>query len=121
MPVASSIIETVGRTPLVQLHRVTAGVGARVLVKVEFFNPLSSVKDRIGRAMIADAEERGLLGPDTTIVEPTSGNTGIALAFICAAKGYPFVCIMSEAFSIERRKMMRFLGAKVVLTNPDGV
>jgi cysteine synthase A len=116
MPVASSIIETVGRTPLVQLHRVTAGVGARVLVKVEFFNPLSSVKDRIGRAMIADAEERGLLGPDTTIVEPTSGNTGIALAFICAAKGYPLVLTMPDNASAERRKLLVQLGARVELT-----
>ena len=112
----NNIVETVGHTPLVKLNRVTAGLPATVALKCEFFNPLGSVKDRIGMAMIEDAEQRGILKPETTIIEPTSGNTGIALAFVCAAKGYPFVATMVETFSIERRKIMKALGARVILT-----
>jgi cysteine synthase A len=112
----NNIVETVGRTPLVRLNRVTAGLPATVLLKCEFFNPLSSVKDRIGLAMIEDAERRGLLDNDTTIIEPTSGNTGIALAFVCAAKGYRLVLTMPETMSLERRTLLAMLGAKLVLT-----
>jgi cysteine synthase len=111
-----NIIETVGRTPLVRLNRITVGVPATILVKCEFFNPLGSVKDRIGVAMIEDAETRGLLNPDTTIIEPTSGNTGIALAFVAAAKGYRLILTMPETMSLERRTLLAMLGAKLVLT-----
>ena len=116
MRVYSSIIETTGRTPLVELQRVTEGCVARVLVKVEYFNPLSSVKDRIGKAMVEDAEQRGLLTPGTVIIEPTSGNTGIALAFVAAAKGYSLILTMPDAASVERRKLLKHLGARVELT-----
>ena len=112
----SNIVETVGRTPLVRLNRVTAGVPAEILLKCEFFNPLGSIKDRIGMAMIADAERRGLITPSTTIIEPTSGNTGIALAFVCAAKGYKLVLTMPETMSVERRTLLALLGAKLILT-----
>ena len=111
-----NIIETVGRTPLVRLNKVTAGLEATVLLKCEFFNPLGSVKDRIGMAMIADAEARGILNKDTTIIEPTSGNTGIALAFVAAAKGYKLILTMPETMSLERRTLLALLGAKLVLT-----
>lgn len=111
-----NIIETVGHTPLVQLNRVTAGLEATILLKCEFFNPLGSVKDRIGTAMIEDAERRGLLKQDTVIVEPTSGNTGIALAFVAAAKGYKLILTMPETMSLERRVLLAMLGAKLVLT-----
>jgi len=110
------IVETVGRTPLVRLNKVTAGVDATVLLKCEFFNPLGSVKDRIGMAMIEDAEERGVLKKDTTIIEPTSGNTGIALAFVAAARGYKIILTMPETMSLERRTLLAMLGAKLVLT-----
>src|SRR6202008_1018123 len=118
----NNIVETVGRTPLVKLNKVTAGVDATILLKCEFFNPLSSVKDRIGASMIEEAEKRGVLKKDTTIIEPTSGNTGIALAFVAAAKGYRLILTMPETMSIERRKLLKILGAKVVLTEgPKGM
>jgi cysteine synthase A len=116
MPVYNSILDTIGRTPLVRLNRVTDGLKAEVLVKLEFFNPLSSVKDRIGRAMVDAAERDGHLKPGGTIVEPTSGNTGIALAFVAAARGYRCVLTMPETMSIERRVLLRLLGAEIVLT-----
>src|SRR5215510_14885583 len=112
----NNIIETVGRTPLVRLNRVTAGVPATILLKCEFFNPLGSVKDRIGMSMIEDAEKSGKLKKDTVIIEPTSGNTGIALAFVAAAKGYQIVLTMPETVSLERRTLLAMLGAKLVLT-----
>jgi cysteine synthase A len=110
-----SILGTIGRTPIVRINRL-APKNVTMYVKCEFFNPLASVKDRLAIAIIEDAEQRGELKPGQTVVEATSGNTGIALAMVCAAKGYPFVAIMTETFSIERRKIMRILGAKVILT-----
>jgi cysteine synthase A len=110
-----NILGTIGRTPIVRIQRL-APSHVTVYVKCEFFNPLSSVKDRLAVAIIEDAEKRGTLKPGQTVVEATSGNTGIALAMVCAAKGYPFVAVMAETFSIERRKIMRMLGAKVILT-----
>ncbi len=110
-----TILGTIGNTPIVRLHRL-APDHVEMYVKCEFFNPGASVKDRLAIAMIDDAERRGVLQPGTTVVEPTSGNTGIALAMVCAAKGYPFVAVMAESFSVERRKLMKLLGAKVVLT-----
>ena len=112
----SNIVETVGHTPLVKLNRVVEGVDATILLKCEFFNPLGSVKDRIGMAMIEDAEKRGILKKDTVIIEPTSGNTGIALAFVAAAKGYKLILTMPETMSLERRTLLAMLGAKLVLT-----
>jgi cysteine synthase A len=113
-----SIIDTIGDTPLVRLPRLSAELGAQatVLAKLEFFNPISSVKDRIGVSMIESLEARGLLNADSTLVEPTSGNTGIALAFVAAAKGYKLILVMPESMSIERRKMLLLLGAKLELT-----
>ncbi len=116
MRIYNDITETIGRTPLVRLRRVAADSGAEVLAKLECFNPLSSVKDRIGVSMIAAAERAGALRKDSIVLEPTSGNTGIALAFVCAAKGYPLVLLMPETFSVERRSIMRALGAEIVLT-----
>ena len=112
----NNIVETVGRTPLVKLNRISAGLPATIAVKCEYFNPLGSVKDRIGAAMIEDAEKRGILTKDTVIVEPTSGNTGIALAFVAAAKGYKLILTMPETMSLERRTLLAMLGAKLVLT-----
>ncbi|HEY8352705.1 MAG TPA: cysteine synthase A [Sphingomonadales bacterium] len=111
-----SIIDTIGNTPLVRLKRLPAGLKAEVVVKLESFNPICSVKDRIGVAMIDALERAGKIKPDTLIVEPTSGNTGIALAFACAAKGYKLILVMPESMSIERRKMLALLGAELELT-----
>jgi cysteine synthase len=110
-----SILGTIGKTPIVRIQRL-APDNVTMYVKCEFFNPLSSVKDRLAIAIIEDAERRGTLKPGQTVVEATSGNTGIALAMVCAAKGYPFVATMAESFSVERRKIMRMLGARVILT-----
>jgi len=112
----SDITKTVGNTPLVRLNRMTEGLGAAILVKLESFNPLSSVKDRIGVAMIEDAEKRGVLNKNTTIIEPTSGNTGVALAFVCAAKGYKLILTMPDTMSIERRQLLAVFGSQLVLT-----
>jgi len=112
----NDIVETVGRTPLVRLNRVTEGVPATILLKCEFFNPLGSVKDRIGMSMIQAAEKAGVLKKDTVIIEPTSGNTGIALAFVAAARGYQLILTMPETMSLERRTLLAMLGAKLVLT-----
>ena len=111
----NNIIETIGSTPVVRLNHI-APEGVEMYVKVESFNPLASVKDRLADGIITDAEEKGLLKPGQTVVEATSGNTGIALAMVCAAKGYGFVAVMAESFSVERRKIMKALGAKVILT-----
>ena len=111
----NNILETIGNTPVVKLNRL-APAGVNVFVKIEAFNPMGSVKDRLALGVIEDAEKRGELKPGQTIVEATSGNTGIGLAMVCAQKGYPLVITMAESFSVERRKLMRFLGAKVVLT-----
>ncbi len=111
----SSITDTIGRTPIVRINRL-APAGVEMYVKAEAFNPGGSVKDRLAIAIILDAEQRGVLKPGQTVVEATSGNTGIALAMVCAARGYPFVAFMTETFSIERRKLMRAFGAKLILT-----
>ena len=112
----SDITRTIGRTPLVRLNRITAGIEAEVAVKCEFFNPLGSVKDRIGAAMIEAAERDGRIGKNSTIVEPTSGNTGIALAFVCAARSYRLVLTMPDTMSVERRVLLRMLGSDLILT-----
>jgi len=111
----NSILDTIGNTPIVRLNRI-APDGIEMFVKIESFNPLASVKDRLAFAIVNDAEKKGLLKPGDTVVEATSGNTGIALAMVCAAKGYGFVATMAESFSVERRKIMRAMGAKVILT-----
>jgi cysteine synthase A len=116
MNVYSDITKTIGKTPLIQLQRLTKGLEANILLKLEFFNPLGSVKDRIGLNMIESAEADGKLKAGMTVIEPTSGNTGIALAFVCAAKGYPITLVMPETMSQERRTLLLLLGAKVVLT-----
>jgi len=110
-----NILETVGHTPVIKIQRL-APEGIEMYVKLEAFNPMGSVKDRLALGIILDAEKKGLLKPGQTVVEATSGNTGIALAMVCAVRGYPFVSVMAESFSVERRRLMRFLGAKVVLT-----
>src|ERR1700686_2246823 len=114
-----NILETVGNTPVVRINKL-APADVNLFVKIEAFNPLGSVKDRLPLGVLEDAERRGELKPGQTVVEATSGNTGIGLAMVCAAKGYPLVVTMAETFSIERRKLMRFLGAKVVLTPAAG-
>lgn len=111
-----NIADTIGNTPLVRLRKVTEGARATVLAKLEYFNPAGSVKDRIGYAMIQDAEAKGILKPDTVIVEPTSGNTGIALAFVAAARGYRCILVMPDTMSLERRKLLKAYGAELVLT-----
>jgi cysteine synthase A len=116
MRIYNDITETIGHTPLVRLRRVTEGAGAEVLAKLECFNPLASVKDRIGVSMVTAAERAGLLKKDSIVLEPTSGNTGIALAFVCAARGHRLTLLMPETFSVERRVIMRALGAEIVLT-----
>ena len=115
-----TIDQTIGNTPIVKLQRMAHGLHADILAKLEFFNPCGPVKDRLGLALIEDAERRGLIGPNTLIVEPTSGNTGIALAFVCARKGYRLCLTMPETMSVERRKLLAHFGARIELTDAQG-
>jgi cysteine synthase A len=119
MKIFENITRTAGNTPLVKINRLAADSKTIILAKLESFNPLSSVKDRIGIAMIEDAENRGLIDRETTIIEPTSGNTGIALAFVCASRGYKLILTMPESMSVERRKLLKILGAEVILTHAE--
>jgi cysteine synthase A len=122
--IAKSLVDLIGNTPLLELsnYNRTQGLNARLIAKLEYFNPLGSVKDRIGYAMIKDAEDRGVINQDTVLIEPTSGNTGIALAFVAAARGYRLILLMPETFSVERRNLLKALGAELILTpGPEGM
>ncbi|HZW21058.1 PLP-dependent cysteine synthase family protein, partial [Noviherbaspirillum sp.] len=122
MKIVNDVTQLIGNTPLVRIRNLAAGAGAEVVAKLEFYNPAHSVKDRIGVAMIDAAEQAGLIKPDTIVVEPTSGNTGIALAMVCAARGYKCVLTMPETMSKERRMLLRAYGAELILTpGPEGM